>query len=123
MGFIGWVISIVVVAIICRALRSKWEAVDWIAYLLYLLVLILFVCTWVSEGFWAALLTGLLGCLAIAILFGIGGGTEVRMFGHKYTLTCDKCGYENLEITEYTDLGVVTRCKRCGETCHHILNH
>lgn len=120
MGFIGWAISIVVVAIICRALRSIWEAVDWIAYLL---VLILFIGIWVSEGFWAALLAGFLGCLAIALLFGIGSGTEVRKFGHKYTLTCNKCGYDNLEITEHTDLGVVTRCKRCGQICHHILNH
>lgn len=37
MGFIGWAISIVVVAIICRALRSIWEAVDWIAYLLVII--------------------------------------------------------------------------------------
>lgn len=87
------------------------------------LVLILFVGIWVSEGFWSALLAGFLGCLAIVLLFGIGSGTEVRKFGHKYTLTCDKCGYDNLEITEHTDLGVVTRCKRCGQICHHILNH
>ena len=84
MGFIGWAIVLVVVAIICRALRSIWEAIDWIACLL---VLIIFIGIWVSEGFWAALLAGFLGCVAIAFLFGIGSGTEVRKFGHKYTLS------------------------------------
>ena len=77
MGFIGWAISIVVVAIICRVLRSIWEAVDWIVYLL---VFILFVGIWISEGFWAALLAGFLGCLAITLLFGFGSGTDGRKF-------------------------------------------
>ena len=72
MGFLGWIIILAVIAIICRVLRSFWEAVDWIAYLL---VLILFIGIWVSEGFWSALLAGFLGCLAITLLFGIGGGT------------------------------------------------
>ncbi|MBR5215925.1 MAG: hypothetical protein IKV80_06855 [Bacteroidales bacterium] len=120
MGFFGWIIILAVAALICRALRSIWEAVDWIAYLL---VLILFIVVWVSESFWAALLAGFLGCLAITLLFGIGSGTEVRKFGHKYTLTCEKCGYDNLEITEHTDFGVITRCRRCGQVCHHTLNH
>ena len=48
MGFWGWLIILAVVALICRALRSIWEAVDWVAYLL---VLILFIVIWVSEGF------------------------------------------------------------------------
>lgn len=120
MGLFGWIIILAVAALICRALRSIWAAVDGIAYLS---VLILFIVAWVSEGFWTALLVGVLGSIAISFLFGIGSGTEVRKFGHKYTLTCEKCGYDNLEIMEHTDFGVVTRCRRCGQVCHHTLNH
>ena len=120
MGFFGWIIILAVAAIVCRLLRSIWQAIDWIAYLL---VLILFIAVWISEGFWAGLLAGFLGCIAVARLFGINVGTEVRKFGHTYTLTCDDCGYDNLEIKEHTELGVVTRCKRCGHICHHTLNH
>ena len=87
MGLFGWIIILAVAALICRALRSIWEAVDWIAYLS---VLILFIVAWVSEGFWTALLVGVLGSIAITFLFGIGSGTEVRKFGHKYTLSCEK---------------------------------
>lgn len=120
MGFIGWIVVLVVVAIICRALRSVFEAIDWIAYLF---VLAAFIIVWIAEGFWMGLLAGFIGCIAMSLLFGIGSGTEVRKFGNKYTLSCDKCGYGNLEITEHTDRGVVTRCKRCGQVCHYTLNH
>lgn len=120
MGFWGWIIILVVAALVCRALRSIWVAVDWIAYLL---VLVLFIAVWVSEGFWTALLAGFLGSVVVSLLFGIGSGTVVRKFGHKYTLSCDKCGYDNLEITEHTESGVITRCKRCGRVCHQVLNH
>lgn len=120
MGLVLWIIVLVAIALICRALRSKFQAVDWIAYLL---VLVLFIVEWISEGFWMGLLVGFIGCVAIALFFGIGGGTEVRMFGHKYTLTCDDCGYNHLEILERNEYGVTTRCKRCGRVTFHILNH
>lgn len=120
MGFIGWAIALVIVAIICRALRATFEAIDWIVYIL---VLAAFVIVWITDGFWMGLLTGVIGSVAVSLLFGIGSGTEVRKFGHKYTLTCNKCGYDDLEITTHTDDGVITRCKRCGKVCHHTLNH
>lgn len=120
MGFIGWTIVLIVVAILCRILRSIFEAIDWIVYLL---VLAAFIIVWITDGFWMGLLAGFIGCVAVSLLFGIGSGTEVRKFGHKYTLSCDKCGYDNLEITAHTDDGVVTRCRRCGQVCHHTLNH
>ena len=109
-----------VAAVVCRFLRSVWMAIDWIVYLL---VLILFIGVWISVNFWAALLAGFFGCIAVTLLFGIGYGTEVRKFGQKYTLSCDKCGYDNLKITTHTDDGVITRCKRCGDVCHHTLRH
>lgn len=120
MGFIGWAIVLVVVAIICRALRAVFEAIDWIVYLF---VLAAFIIVWITDGFWMGLLAGVIGCVVVSLLFGIGGGTEVRKFGYKYTLTCDKCGYDHLEITAHTNDGVVTRCKRCDHVCHHTLNH
>lgn len=120
MGLFGWIIILAVTALICRGLRSIWVAVDDIAYVS---VLILFIVVWVSEGFWTALLAGFLGFLAITFLFGIGSGTEVRKFGNKYTLKCEKCGYDKMEIMEHTDFGVVARCKRCGQVCNYTLNH
>lgn len=119
MGFIGWGIILIVVAIICRALRSAFKAIDWIVYLF---VLAAFIIVWITDGFWMGLLAGIIGCVIVSLLFGIGGGTEIRKFGHKYTLTCGECGYDHLEITKHTDIGVITRCKRCGNVCHHTLN-
>lgn len=120
MGFIGWAVVLVVVGIICRALRSVFEAIDWIAYLC---VLAVFIFVWITNGFWSGFFAGIIGGIVVSLLFGFGDGTEVRKFGNKYTLTCDKCGYDELEITSHTDYGVMTRCKRCGRECHHILNH
>lgn len=120
MGFIGWAIVLIVVVIICRALRAVFKAIDWIVYLF---VLAAFIIVWIMDGFWMGLLAGAIGCVAVSLLFGIGGGTEIRKFGYKYTLTCDKCGYDHLEITAHTDDGVITRCKRCGHVCHYTLNH
>lgn len=120
MGFIGWIIALVVISIVCRALRSIFKVVDWIAYLI---VLAAFVIVWITNGFWMGLLAGIIGCVVVAILFNIGGGTEVKMFGHTYTLECDKCGYDHLEILEYTEVGVRVRCKRCGKESFFILRH
>ncbi|MBO7277238.1 MAG: hypothetical protein J6U84_04680 [Bacteroidales bacterium] len=53
----------------------------------------------------------------------MGGGTKVSKFGHTYTLTCKDCGYDDLEITTDTEVGVVTRCKRCGKVQAHIMRH
>lgn len=69
------------------------------------------------------LLAGVIGCVAVSLLFGIGGGTDVRMFGNKYTLTCSECGYDHLDIIGRDDDGGTTRCKRCGDVVRHTLNH
>lgn len=120
MGFIGWVILLIVLAAICRALRSVFKAVDWIVFLL---IFAAFIIVWITEGFWMGLIILFIGSAIAGILFGIGGGTEVHKFGYKYTLTCDKCGYDHLEIIDEDELGVTTRCKRCGDVQGHILRH
>ncbi|MEE0266612.1 MAG: hypothetical protein UD103_01340 [Bacteroidales bacterium] len=96
------------------------KAVDWIVYLL---VLAVFIITWITDGFWLGLLAGIVGSVVAVFLFGMGGGTEVKRFGHTYTLTCSECGYEDLEITEHTEVGVVTRCRRCGKVDNYVLRH
>lgn len=120
MGFFGWIIILVLISIVCRFLRAMFEVVDYIAYIMLLVV---FVGTWIGNGFWAALLAGFIGLIVITFVFGIGGGTEVRRFGHKYTLNCGHCNYGDLEIQEDTEDGVWVRCRRCGRTSHHKLNH
>lgn len=120
MGLIGWIILLVATVIICRALRAAFRAVDWIVYIL---VAAAFIAVWITDGFWMGLLAGFIGFIAAVFLFGIGSGTTVRKFGHKYTLTCHNCGYDSLEIVEHTDDGVISRCRRCDYVCHHRLNH
>ena len=120
MSLIGWIIVLFVVSIICRLLRSLSEVVDYIAYLI---VLAAFIIVWINAGFWFGLLAGFVGMIAIYLLFGIGSGTEVKKFGRKYTLSCKDCGYDDLEILEENEVGVCTRCKRCGKVCFYTLNH
>lgn len=120
MGFILCAILLVVLAVVCRALRAKFEAVDWIVWLP---VLAAFIIVWIIEGFWMGLLILLIGGVAVEILFGISDGTVVHRFGYKYTLTCTKCGYDHLKIIDEDEQGVTTRCKRCGAKHYHPLIH
>lgn len=120
MGILGTIITLVIIVGVCRLLRSLFKAVDWIVYLL---VLAVFIITWITDGFWIGLLAGIVGSVVAVFLFGMGGGTEVKRFGHTYTLTCSECGYEDLEIMVHTEVGVVTRCRRCGKVANHVLRH
>ncbi|MBO7226866.1 MAG: hypothetical protein J6V33_04720 [Bacteroidales bacterium] len=120
MGFWGWIIVLFITSIICRIIRSRFEAIDWIVYLL---VFVVAVFVWIFNGFWMGLLALIVGSIAATLLFGMGGGTKVNKFGHNYTLECDSCGYDKLDIIEHTELGVITRCPRCKRICHHTLNH
>ena len=120
MGFLGSIITLIIIGIICRALRARFKAVDWIAYLFILAVFIL---TWIEDGFWIGLLSGFFSLIIVVLVLGMGGGTEIKRFGYKYMLVCKECGYEKLEILDDTGDMINTRCKRCGYTQEHILNH
>lgn len=120
MEIIGGILLLIAIMFICRVLRAAFWAVDWIVYIL---IAAAFVLIWITNGFWMGLLAGVIGLVAARLLFSIGGGTEVRKFGHKYTLTCHNCGYGDLEIVEHTDDGVISRYRRCDYVCHHRLNH
>lgn len=123
LGLIGSIIALIVIAIICRALRARFKVVD---IIVTLSMLATFIITWIFDGFWMGLLYFFCAALIARLFFGIGGsstGTTVRKFGYEYTLKCKKCRYEDLEILEHTDDGVITQCKRCGYTQGHILNH
>ena len=121
MGILGTIIAIVITSAVCRALRAHFKAVDSIACVI---ILIVFIHTWITEGFWMGLLYAFITGTIVTLIFGWGEGTEVHDFGHKYTLKCDKCGYEKLDIMSHTDDGVViTKCQRCGHVCTHTLIH
>ncbi|MBR5512237.1 MAG: hypothetical protein IKU50_08545 [Bacteroidaceae bacterium] len=121
MGFWGWLITIVIVVIVCRLLRAMFRAVDWIVYIL-LFGSAIYAGIY-NESFWAGFLAAVIGAIAARFFFGIGSGTEVYKFGNKYTLTCRECGYHDLEIVAHTDEGVIVRCVRCKDESHHKLNH
>lgn len=118
MSFWAWLGILVVVGIILRGLRTITPIVDYVGYGL---ILAGFIYTWIRDGFWLGLLSGFIGAIAICLLFGLGGETEVRNDGKKYSLTCDKCGYDDLEIISKDGNYVVTKCKRCGDVIGHIL--
>ena len=120
MGIIVWLIVLFGVAVICRVLRARYQAIDWIVYLIVFGVAIM---TWITEGFWMALLSFFIGAIIAKVLFGMGGGTTVHKFGHDYELECKECGYDDLEIIDENEIGVNTRCKRCGAVCFHRLLH
>jgi len=119
MGFLGTVIVLVIIGFILRVLRSIFV---WLDYIAYALIFICSIIVWISDGFGPALITFFGGAIAISLLFGIGSKTEIRKFGHKYSLECSKCGYGNLEIIRDENDVVITKCKRCGQV-EHTLNH
>ena len=120
LGLIGSIIALIIIAIICRALRARFKVVD---YIVGLSMLATFIITWISDGFWMGLLYFFCAALIARLFFGMGGGTTVQKFGHEYTLKCKKCMYEDLEILEQTDDGVITQCKRCSYTSYRTLLH
>lgn len=118
MGFWGILAVLVVISIILRLLRSRYA---WIDYVSYILLLVLVVIVWIREGFWVALIALFVASIFVALMFGKGEGTKVYYAGNSYTLECDHCGYEELEILEQDGPMVITKCKRCGRKGHHIL--
>lgn len=116
----GWAMILLTIAVIGRLLRSQFEIVDGI---ICIIVIIASIIVWISNGFWMGVLTFFGGSFCFGLLFGMGGDTQIRRYGHRYTLKCDKCGYEKLTIVEEFEGGVTTKCKRCGDVVAHILNH
>jgi chromate transport protein ChrA len=113
MGTLISVIAILVlISFFLRLLRARHEWVDWVSYVI---VLVIAVTTWISDGFWMALITFFLGAGFVALMLGISDGTKVYYGGRSYSLKCDKCDYDKLEILSQDGPIVVARCKRCGK--------
>ncbi len=117
-SLIGFIVGLVVLVAIVRALRSKYE---WIDYVFYALVVIGSVVVWITNGFWYALGVFLLGSFVTAILLGLNHEEEFRYNGKKYVFECNECGYNHLDIVSHEGNVVVTRCKRCGKKVAHTL--
>ncbi len=118
MGFWGIIAVLAVISILLRILRSQYA---WIDYVSYILLFVFVIIMWISEGFWAALITFFVAAIFVGLMLGTGGGTKVYYAGNSYTLDCDDCGYEKLEILEQNGSEVITKCKRCGRIVHHHL--
>lgn len=118
MSFWGVLILLVITSIVLRILRSFFV---WIDYIAYALIIIPPIIIWVQEGFWQALLALVLIGIAVTLLFGLGDSHEVRRGRLKWSLTCSKCGYGDLEILAEDESHVLTKCKRCGAMANHTL--
>lgn len=123
MGFWGELAIFAVVALILRALRAHYIWVDYVAYALGCILLGGSIYIWVSDSFWGALLTFILGSIVLYLLFGIGSTTDIERFGRTYSLECSECGYGGLEIVADNYDTVTTKCKRCGAVYDCTLNH
>lgn len=118
MSFWGFVGTAIVLAIVLRGLRSIFQ---WVDYIACGLIIILPIAVGIANGFWAGVGTFVVASIAVGLLFGVGGGTDVRHNGHNYTMTCRECGYEGLEILGREGNVVYTKCKRCGNHCANTL--
>jgi predicted RNA-binding Zn-ribbon protein involved in translation (DUF1610 family) len=105
--------------ILVRILRDKYE---WMDYILYIMVPVVFISTWISENFWWALLATFIYMAILYYFFGIGNGTILRKYGKKHAFTCPHCGYEEFDILDQYGKEVTARCQRCGETTIFRLN-
>jgi hypothetical protein len=119
MDFWGVLAILAGVAIVLRILRRLFK---WVDYLIWAIMVIVPIIAWISEGFIVGVVTFFGVAIAASLLGGFGNKTEIRRFGHKYSLNCEECGYDSLEIIGEEDNVVVTKCKRCGNVCSHILN-
>lgn len=107
------------VAIVLRILRRMFK---WVDYLIIAIMIIVPIIVGISEGLGAGILTFFGTAFILGLLTGIGSKTEIRRFGNKYSLECRECGYGGLKILNEEDNIVLTKCKRCGTVCSHILN-
>ena len=69
MGILGLIIALIIIAIICRALRARFKVVD---NIVYLSILATFIITWISDGFWMGLLYAFCASLIGVLFFGMG---------------------------------------------------
>lgn len=115
MGIVGTLLVIGGVIVIARLLRSMFAWIDWVSYLV---ILVIGIIQWINNGFWSGLLAFFIGAVIITILFGLGDSTEVYVNGRKGEIECPKCQYGKLDIIS-NDNGIVTaKCKRCGEVSY-----
>ena len=111
MGFFGVIIVFVLIVIACRLLRAIFPIVDVIVGAALFIIPII---VWITNTFWAALLTFFGGAIVAGILFGLGDETDVNYGSKTYKIKCSDCGYGDLEILSQDEVCVVARCRRCG---------
>ena len=119
MDLVGVLAIMAVVAIVVRILRRMFK---WVDYIIIANMILTPIIVGISEGWGAGIIAFFGTAFFSSLLFGVGNKTEIRKFGHKYSLECSECGYEKLEILQEEDNIVVTKCKRCETVCSHILN-
>lgn len=110
-SFIGFIISLVVAAVIVRALRARYE---WIDGLFYIILIILFIATWIVANFWWALGVGVVGGILVSLLLGLGHEEKLEVNGKTYTFECEECGYNRVNVTYMGNNVAHVKCPRCG---------
>lgn len=117
-GTVLFLFFLVGLVILIRFLRKKYEWVDWIAYGI---VIIGSIVTWISSGFWSALLFFIISAIIVGIVFG--RSTVVKHGNTTWHIDCSKCGYDKVEVIQDEGDHILVRCPRCGTEEWHKLNH
>ena len=117
-SFIGFIIGLIVVGIIVRALRARYA---WIDGLFYIALIVGVIITWIAAGFWWAVGIGILGIILVALLLGLDHEEKLELNGKTYTFECEECGYNRVNVTYMGNNVAHVKCPRCGKQQVNIL--
>lgn len=118
-SIIGFIVIFIVVAIIVRVLRARYE---WIDGLFYGVLILGTIVAWIAVSFWMALAVFFVGALIVSLLLGNSHEEKIKTGdGRSYTFECDKCGYNHVEVRNIDDQAAIVKCPRCGHVQNYIL--
>lgn len=110
MNFLGLILTLVIISLLIRFLRSMFKFVD---YLCYIYIIAVPAVVWYNHNIWWALGIGFLNLLLTQIMTGIFNQTEIERYGKIFSCHCEKCGYGNVDIIGEEGNYITIECRRC----------
>lgn len=106
-----FVIGAILVSFVLRMLRRVTKIVDTISYLL---ILGIFIYSWVNNGILSAIIVGIISAIIILYMTGITSETTIRRYGKKYKFECERCNFNDVDIIDDNGNIITIECPRCG---------
>ena len=106
-----FVIGAIFVSFVLRMLRRVTKIVDTISYLL---ILGIFIYSWVNNGILSAIIVGIISAIIILYMTGITSETTIRRYGKKYKFECERCNFNDVDIIDDNGNIITIECPRCG---------